>query len=133
MPLPDGDQFIQLYRGLAYTSPETMDKGNLGRHWSANRWVARSFGTDGLEGDDSSVVIGALVHRKNIIPEETDEWWDEAGSYGAEGEDSPESEFTVRPGSRVHITSITHYPDHKTEKNTWRSDMSLSELRKYRA
>lgn len=133
MPRPTGQQFIQLYRGLAGVSPETLDKGRLGRHWSSNQWVAESFGTDGLGDDEPSMVIGALVHKRHIIPEGTEEWDEEAGRYDAYGEDSPESEYTVRPGAPVHITGITHYPDANREENTWRSDLPLSELRKYRA
>jgi len=133
MPRPTGEQFIQLYRGLAYTSPENMDTRRLGRHWSSNRWVAEAFGNDDIPKNTSSVVIGALVHKRHIIPEGTEEWSNEAERYGAEGADSPESEYTVRKGAPVHITSITHYPNSTDEEHTFRKDMSLRELRKYRA
>lgn len=133
MPKPNGPQFIQLYRGLAGVSPETLDKGSLGRHWSSNRWVAESFGTDAMEEGEPATVIGALVHKRHIIPEGTEEWDNEAGRYGAEGEDSPESEYTVRRGAPVHITSITHYKDADDHEMRFRQDMNLKELRKYRA
>ena len=133
MPTPDGPQWVNVYRGLAYTDPEKLDKGGLGRHWSTNRWVAESFATDGLEDTDSSVVLEAKVHKKNIIPEGTEEWDNEAGRYGAEGQASPEREHTVRRGAPVHIMSVTHYFDNTKSETKHRKDMSFGELRKYRA
>lgn len=133
MPAPDGPQWLQLYRGLAHASPDTLDKSGVGRHWSSNRWVAESFGTDGLADDEPSMVIGALVHKKHIIPENTEEWSKEAERFGAIGSDSPESEFTVRRGAPIHITSITHYPNSTDESVMFRHQMGLKDLRKYRA
>lgn len=132
MPTPKGPQFVQLYRGIYGVTPSTMRRGALGRHWSTNPKVAESFAYD--EGDDKpSVVIGALVNKKHVIPEDTDEWSSEAEMGGASGYDSPENEMTVRPGARVHVTSIIHYPDNQSEEATYRKDMSLKELRKFRA
>lgn len=133
MPKPTGEQWVQLYRGIAHVNPDTLDTRGLGRHWSTNKWVAESFGTDGLGEDDPSMVIGALVHKKHIIPEDTEEWSNEAERYGSFGHDSPESEHTVKRGAPVHITSITHYPNSTDAHTTLRHEMSMKDLRKYRA
>ena len=131
-----GNQFVEVFRGLYGVSPETLDKENLGRHWSTNPYVAKSFASDWGDGSDDptpSVLISGVVRQKNIIPYGTEEWDNEAGDYGVDI-DGFEAEQTIRPGSRVHVTGITHYPDDTSEKqHISRDQMSFKELRKYRA
>jgi hypothetical protein len=126
-------QFYEVFRGFSGVSPETLDKGSLGRHWTTNKRVAESFANDTADPDEPTTIVSALVRGKHIIPTGTEEWHNEAGLYGAE-EDSVESEMTVRPGARVHVTGITHYPNATdSERYTPRSAMSFGELRKFRA
>ena len=130
MTIPDGPQWVQLYRGLI-ARPETLDKGNLGKHWSTNDRVALSFATDwGSDDLGSSMVIGALVHPRHIMQEGTEEWDNENGDYEAT---AAEAEKTIRKNVPMHITSITHYPNDTDEEVTWRDQMSFHELRKYRS
>lgn len=127
-----GKQFIEVFRGFAGVSPNQLDAGRLGRHWSTNRAVAESFANDAVGPDESSTVVSALVRAKHVIPHDTEEWDTEAGRYGADYGDV-EGERTIRPGSRVHVTGITHYPNATEEEHTFRDQMSLKDLRKYRA
>ena len=130
MTIPDGPQWVQLYRGLI-ARPETLDKGNLGKHWSTNDRVALSFATDwGSDDLGSSMVIGALVHPRHIMQEGTEEWDNENGDYEST---AAEAEKTIRKNVPMHITSITHYPNDTDEEVTWRDQMSFHELRKYRS
>lgn len=127
-----GNQFIEVFRGFAGVSPDQLDAGRLGRHWSTNRAVAESFANDAVGPDEPSTVVSALVRAKHVIPHDTEEWDTEAGRYGADYGDV-EGERTLRPGSRVHVTGITHYPNATGEEHTFRDQMSLKDLRKYRA
>lgn len=126
-------QFTEVYRGFSGVSPETLDTGRLGRHWTTNKQVAESFANDTTPEDEPSTVVVAHVRNKHIIPRDTEEWSNEAENYGALWEDA-EREVTVRPGSRMHVMAIYHYPDaNSPEESTRRGDMSFGQLRKYRA
>ena len=126
-------QFIEVYRGFANVSPDTLDTGRLGRHWTTNRAVAESFANDSSEPHEPTTVVSALVRGKNVIPYGTEEWSNEAGDFGAD-EGGVESEVTVRPGSLVHVMGMYHSPnaDAPTERID-RESMTFGQLRKFRA
>jgi len=129
-----GNQFTEVYRGFSGVSPDTLNTGRLGRHWTTNKRVAESFANDTTPEDEPSTVVVAHVRNKHIIPTGTEEWSNEAEKYGAEDWDSPESELTIRPGSRMHVMSIDHSPDATSQvESIRREDMSFGQLRKYRA
>ena len=126
-------QFIEVYRGFANVSPDTLDTGQLGRHWTTNRMVAESFANDSSEPHEPTTVVTALVRGKNVIQPGTEEWDREAGRFGADW-NGVESEVTVRPGSLVHVMDIEHSPnaDAPTERID-RQSMTFGQLRKFRA
>lgn len=126
-------QFIEVYRGFANVSPETLNTGRLGRHWTTNRSVAESFANDAAGPDEPTTVVSALVRGKNVIEPNTEEWDREAGDFGADA-DGVESEVTVRPGSLVHVMGMYHSPnaDAPTERID-RQSMTFGQLRKFKA
>ena len=136
MPLPprlQPKQFIEVYRGFANVSPDTLNPRQLGRHWTTNRNVAESFANDAAGPDEPTTIVRAMVRGKNVIEPGTEEWDREAGDYGADW-NGVESEVTVRPGSLVHVMGMEHSPhaDAPTERID-RKSMTFGQLRKFRA
>lgn len=136
MPRPTGQQFIQLYRGLEGVSPETLDVHRMGPHWTTDPSVAYRFSGTDYE-DTEGTVVGALVHKRHIIPVDTPEHDEAMSRWGVADPDEPlgrlEKEHTVRSGAPLHITEITHIPEDYNMVTRERKDMSLRELRRFRA
>lgn len=129
MSAPTGKQWIRLYRGLAGTPPEEINTKRLGTHWTPDFETAKvwtdpeKYGVsapqdqgDGTwrgiyDKDTPGTIVSALVHKRHIVPEDSDEWEDVTSqsahgySFGLEGE----KELTVRPKATVHITGIQTY------------------------
>lgn len=136
MPTPTGPQFIQLYRGLEGVSPETLDTHQMGSHWTTDRDVARNFSGADWEGTQGTIV-SAKVHKRHIIPEGTEEHDSAMSRTGVMPSDEPwgryEKEHTVRSGAPLHITEIQHLPEEGGSMTTERKDMSIKDLRRFRA
>ena len=135
MPKPTGQQFVQLYRGLEQASPDTLDAHQMGPHWTTDYGVARTFA--GWDSGVGGTVVGALVHKRHIIPEGTPEHDDAKYKWAVSGSDeawgSWEKEHTVRPGSPIHVTEIKHVPEEGGSTTIERKDIPLGRLRKFRA
>ena len=136
MPKPTGPQFVQLYRGLEGVTPETLDVHQMGPHWTTDPGVAYHFSGTNYE-DTEGTVVGALVHKRHIIPVGSQEHDNIRDRWGIADADEPlgrvEKEHTVRLGAPLHVTEITHIPEDYNVTTTHRKDMSLSDLRKFRA
>lgn len=134
MPKPTGDQWVRLYRGFAGTTAEEVSTRRLGVHWTPDFDTAKIWTDPEKHGvgappdqgdgtwrgiydkDTSGTIVSALVHKRHIIPEDSEEWEDVTSrsthgySLGFEGE----KELTVRPKATVHITGMqTYNPDGK--------------------
>ena len=128
------DQFVEVYRGFAGVSPETLDTGALGRHWSTSKRVAESFAHDWLGPEDSSMVINAFVHKRHIIGDDDPEEWErEVQNYGAFGHGGGEQEYTIRPGAPIHVMGISHWPNEDKEVFTHRKDIPYRQRMSFRA
>lgn len=144
MPRPTGPQFVTLYRGLEGVSPDMLDKGQMGMHWTPKYDVARSYANaeNSYSNEDfdehGGVVVEAKVHKRHIIEPGSEEWEKVAGRSGVFDRDesgwgSWEQEHSIRPGAPVHVTQLRHLHPEGGSTDISRKDMSLSELRKYRA
>lgn len=126
MPAPTGQQWVRLYRGLANTSPDTVDSSRLGIHWTTDPNIAYNFATnrdawgwshhDEELPDPEGTVIEALVHRRHIIDPESQEGQDLHDWAGVLSPDSPEQEKTLRDKATVHLQRM-HYINEETNKN----------------
>ena len=130
-------RFVTLYRGLGGVSPDTVDVHQLGMHWTPNYDVASNYANVDIEGDEGTL-IEAKIHKRHIIPENSEEWEKAAGRSGVFSKDeagwgSWEQEHTIRSGAPVHVTQMTHFPLAGGSRDIARKDIPFSQLRKYRA
>ena len=144
-------QFVTLYRGLRNAGPKDLDTSKLGSHWSSDIETAHSFAKYGPNSTfleprtpDQATIVKARVHPDSIVKPHTEEWYKMGGIRpGSDQEkyyeaglgmdnnvilppDSHESESTVRPGSKVKITGMTHLTDMHLEANTNKKKMRMN-------
>lgn len=132
MPRPTGQQWVRLYRGLAQTTPEQINRKEIGNHWSVSPDVAYNFATNrDAEGwahdeyfDDmedyspSGTIVEALVHRRHIIDPNSEEGDDWASMHSVFGPEHSEQERTVRPDATIHIQKLHYVDEGKNEERT---------------
>jgi len=112
---PTERQFtVDVARGLRTDAIEQP----LGRHWSKDESVAHIFA--GL-GEPQTSVVYARARPADIVKPGSKEHQEVRDEHAVYGEDNPEQEATIRPGSKVMVTGI-----HKT------SEKGKTRLRTYR-
>ena len=139
MPAPTGDQWVRLYRGLQGVTHDTFNPRETGVHWTDDRAIAgyasggayRPTGSEPVD-ERHGMVIEALVHKKHIIPRDSDEWKDIAGSLKVD-DFKYEREYTLRRGAPVEVQSIEDsHPDDKRVRDPLYRDQ-LPGLKRIRA
>lgn len=113
MSKPHGEQWQKLYRGLLGVSPDQVNTKEVGPHWTTDPNIAMYFATGRdvqgnlhwnheEEENLSGTMMEAMVHRRHIIDEASDEGREWSGGENVLGKNSIERERTVRPGAIIH-------------------------------
>lgn len=125
--------FFEAHRGLRFKGKETVDKGELGMHWSADRDKADEFATKHInwpkwergETFHAQIPVSAVETNFTRLRDE--------GFANFTGQDPlGEKEVPVKEGAKVRVTGVTKHRRVYNVKDQINSGTQLkSRTRKY--
>jgi len=125
--------FFEAHRGLRFKGKETVDKGELGMHWSADRDKADEFATKHIHWPNWEG--GETYHAQiPVSAVETDFTRLRDRGFANFGNKDPfgEKEVPVQEGAKVRVTGVTKHRRVYNVKDNINSGTQLkSRTRKY--
>lgn len=106
MPVPDGQQFINLYRGLQGVSPHRVRNKDIGDIWTSSPVVAHKYATGDVD-DGATHNFGTVIHAKVHVSAIAE---DDTGDHLRE--------YRLHPGSEVEISDKRFAKQNESHK-TW--------------
>ncbi len=94
MPVPEGKQFITLYRGLQGVQPHRVNHRSMGDIWTSSYGVAHTYASGQADDNTKNSTFGTIVRASVPV---------HAIKEDDTGDDL--KEYRLHPGSKVEVNS----------------------------